>query len=60
MLKAKEIENIELSSHSTSRLKSKSSCGQSSINVFLNKSLRENKPKLNMNTSQSCCGKFQF
>ena len=53
MLKAKEIEN-KLSSHSTSNLKSKKPCGQSSRKAFLNKNLPENKGKLNMNTSESC------
>ena len=42
------------SSHSTSNLKSKKPCDQSSVKAFLNKSLLENKGKLNMNTSESC------
>ena len=44
----------KLSSHSTSNLKSKKTCGQSSIKAFLNKNLPENKGKLNMNASESC------
>ena len=44
----------KLSSHSTSNLKSKKTCDQSSIKTFLNKSLPENKSKLNINTSESC------
>ena len=44
----------KLSPHSTSHLKSKNPCGQSSIKAFLNKSLPENKGNLNMNTSESC------
>ena len=59
MLKTKEIEN-KLSPHSTSHLKSKKSCDQSSIKVFLNKSLPENKGNLNMNTSQSCAVERSF
>ena len=43
-----------LSPHSTSRLKSKKPCGQSSTKAFLNKSLPKNKGDLNMNTSESC------
>ena len=52
MLKTKEIK--KLSTHSTNHLKSKKSCGQSSIKAFLNESLPENKGNLNMNTSESC------
>ena len=48
MLKTKEIE------HSTSHLKSKKPCGQSSKKAFLIKSLPENEGKLNMDTSERC------
>ena len=51
MLNAKKH---KLSSHSTSNLKSKKPCGQSSIKAFLDKSLPENKGKLNIDTSESC------
>ena len=44
----------KLSSHSTSNLKSKKLCGQTSIKAFLDKSLPENKGKLNINTSERC------
>ena len=44
----------KLSSHSTSNLKSKKLCGQSSIKAFLDKSLPGNKDKLNIDTSESC------
>ena len=44
----------KLSSHSTSNLKSKKTCDQSSIKAFLNENLPENKGKLNMNASESC------
>ena len=44
----------KLSPHSTSHLKSKKPCAQSSIKVFLNKILPENKGNLNMNTSENC------
>ena len=44
----------KLSSHSTSNSKFKNPCGQSSIKAFLDKSLPENKGKLNINTSESC------
>ena len=50
----------KLSPHSTSHLKSKKSCGQSSIKAFLNKSLPENKGNLNMNTSESCAVERSF
>ena len=39
---------------SKGNLKSKKPCGQFSIKAFLNKSLPENKSKLNMDTSESC------
>ena len=52
--KNKGNRKYKLSSHSTSNLKSKKPCDQSFIKAFLNKSLPENKGKLNMNTSDSC------
>ena len=50
----------KLSPHSTSHLKSKKYCGQSSIKAFLNKSLPENKGNLNTNTSESCAVERSF
>ena len=52
---AKSLENrkYHLSSRSTSNLKSKIPCGQSSIKAFLNKSLPEDKGKWNGNTSEN-------
>ena len=41
--KNKGNRKYKLSSHSTSKLKSKMPCGQSSLKAFLNKSLPENK-----------------
>ena len=43
-----------------SNLKTKKPFGQSSIKAFLNKSLTENKGKLNMNTSESCAVERSF
>ena len=44
----------KLSSHSASNLNSRKPSGQSSIKAFLNKSLPEDKGKLNVNISESC------
>ena len=44
----------KLSSYSPSNLKSKKPCAQSSLKAFLDESLRENKGKLNIDTSESC------
>ena len=52
--KNKGNRKYKLSSHLTSTLKTKKPYGQSSIKAFLNKSLPENKGKLNMSTSESC------
>ena len=54
MQKTKENRKHKLSSHSTNSLKTKTPHGQFSIKAFLNKSLPENKIKLNMNASKSC------
>ena len=55
MLKAKKQKIIKhkLPSHSTSNLKSEKPWDQSSIKVFLKKSLHENEGKLNTNTFES-------
>ena len=45
----------KLSPHSTSHLKSKKPCGQSSIKAFLNKSLSKNKGNKTVNTSDESC-----
>ena len=52
--KNKENRKYNLSSHLTSNLKSKKPCDQSSIKAFLDKSLPQNKGKLNIDTSESC------
>ena len=60
MLKTKEMENVNYHHIQPA----KKLCSQSSIKGFLNKSLPENKGKLNINTSENykcfCCEKFQF
>ena len=58
--KSKGNRKRQLSSHSTSNLKSKKPCDQSSIKAFLNKILPENKGKLNMNTSEGCAAVRSF
>ena len=58
--KSKGNRKHQLSSHSTSNLKSKKPCDQSSIKAFLNKRLPENKGKLNMNTSEGCAAVRSF
>ena len=45
----------KLSPHSTSHLKSKKPCGQSSIKAFLNKSLSKNKGNKTVHTSDESC-----